>query len=112
MTGPGLGAANTAHRNRKAHHEAPALGGGDPAARRRPDFGGNQVGHHTEIVLNACPLNDGAVEVVLRKENGGHQSHDDCGKGEGHDRFEEGETGLAACYQRRSTKAAPLKDGP
>ena len=107
-----LPVAYPSHRDRKAHHEAPALGRGDPTPRHTPDFGGNQVGHHAEIVLNARPLDDEAVEVVLRQENGRHQSHDDGRKSEGHDGFEEGETGLATPYQTRSTKAEPLKDGP
>ena len=112
MTRPDFGAAYAPHRDRKAHHEASALGRGDPAARHTPDFGSNQVGHHAEIILNARPLDDEAVEVVLRQENGGHQSHDDGRKSEGHQGFEEGETGLATPYQTRSTKAEPLKDGP
>ena len=70
---PALGVAYAPHCDRKANHEASALGQRDPAARHPPDFGSNQVGDHAEIVLNASPLNDGAVEVVLGEENGGDE---------------------------------------
>ena len=57
-------------------------------------------------------MDDEAVEVVLSQKDGGHQSHDDGRKSEGHHGFEEGEAGLATPYQTRSTKEEPLKDGP
>ena len=107
-----LSVANPPHRDRKANHEASALGQGDPPAGHTPDFGGDQVRDYTEIVLNASPLNHGAVEVVLGEENGGDERHDDRRQSERDYGLEEGEAGSAAPYQGRATKVAPLKDGP
>ena len=62
--------------------------------------------------MNASPLSDEAVEVVLREKDGGDQSNDHRRESERNDGFEEGETGSLVLYQERFTKVEPLNDGP